>query len=57
MSLSWKDALKQFNDERKAKGEGKYIIPTVGTPEHDKVRGYMTSAQTSGYNNPLKQHL
>ena len=31
-----------LNDERTAKGEGKYMIPKVGTPDHDKVRGYMT---------------
>ena len=37
MSLSWKEALKQFNDERKAKGEGKYMIPKIGSPEHEQV--------------------
>ncbi len=38
MSLTWRDALKQFNDERKANGGGKYSIPKKGTPEYDAVK-------------------
>ena len=47
--LSWRDALKKFNDERTANGEGKYMIPRKGTPEHNKVMGYM--------NAPIKENL
>ena len=38
MSLLWKEALKQFNDERIKNGEGRYMIPKKGTPEYAKVR-------------------
>ena len=37
MSLTWRDALKKFNDERSADG-GKYTIPKKGTPEYDRVK-------------------
>ena len=38
--LSWRDALKQFNDNRIKDGE-KYIIPKRGTPEYASVRKMM----------------
>merc|ERR1712023_351513 len=38
--LSWRDALKQFNDNRINDGE-KYIIPKRGTPEYASVRKMM----------------
>ena len=38
--LSWRDALKQFNDKRTKDGE-KYIIPKRGTPEYASVRKMM----------------
>ena len=49
MSLTWRDALKQFNDERKANGGGKYTIPKIGTPEYDQVKALQ--------NAPLKQNI
>ena len=36
-NLSWRDALKQFNDKRIQEG-GKYTIPKKGTPEYASVR-------------------
>ena len=39
-NLSWRDALKQFNDKRISKG-GKYTIPKKGTPEYASVRELM----------------
>ena len=39
-NLSWKDALKEFNDKRKSDG-GKYTIPKKGTPEYAQVRELM----------------
>ena len=38
--LSWRDALKQFNDNRIKEG-GKYTIPKKGTPEYASVRKLM----------------
>ena len=38
--LSWREALKQFNDDR-AKEGGKYIIPKKGSPEYASVRKLM----------------
>ena len=38
--LSWRDALKQFNDDRIKEG-GKYTIPKKGTPEYASVRKLM----------------
>ena len=38
MSLTWREALKKFNDERSANGGGKYTIPKKGTPEYEKVK-------------------
>ena len=38
--LSWRDALKQFNDDRIKEG-GKYTIPKKGTPEYASVRKMM----------------
>ena len=38
--LSWRDALKQFNDDRIKEG-GKYSIPKKGTPEYAAVRKLM----------------
>ena len=39
-NLSWRDALKQFNDKRIQEG-GKYTIPRKGTPEYASVRELM----------------
>ena len=39
-NLSWRDALKQFNDKRVSEG-GKYTIPKKGTPEYASVRELM----------------
>ena len=39
-NLSWRDALKQFNDKRIQEG-GKYTIPKKGTPEYARVRELM----------------
>ena len=36
----WRDALKQFNDNRIKEG-GKYTIPKKGTPEYASVRKLM----------------
>ena len=38
MSLTWREALKKFNDERSAAGGGKYTIPKIGTPEYEQVK-------------------
>ena len=38
--LPWRDALKQFNDNRIKEG-GKYTIPKKGTPEYASVRKLM----------------
>ena len=38
MSLTWREALKKFNDERSANGGGKYTIPKIGTPEYAQVK-------------------
>ena len=38
--LSWRDALKQFNDNRVKEG-GKYTIPKKGTSEYASVRKLM----------------
>ena len=38
--LSWRDALKQFNDDRIKEG-GKYSIPKRGTPEYASIRKLM----------------
>ena len=38
MSLTWREALKKFNDERSAKDGGKYTIPKKGTPEYEQVK-------------------
>ena len=40
INLSWRDALKQFNDNRTKEG-GKYTIPKKGTPEYAQVRAIM----------------
>ena len=39
-NLSWRDALKQFNDKRIQEG-GKYTSPKKGTPEYASVRELM----------------
>ena len=39
-NLSWRDALKEFNDRRVQDG-GKYTIPKKGTPEYASVRELM----------------
>ena len=39
-NLSWRDALKEFNDKRTKEG-GKYTIPKKGTPEYASVRELM----------------
>ena len=39
-NLSWRDALKQFNDKR-IQESGKYTIPKKGTPEYASVRELM----------------
>ena len=39
-NLSWRDALKQFNDKRIQEG-GKYTIPKKGTPEYASARELM----------------
>ena len=39
-NVSWRDALKQFNDKRVQEG-GKYTIPKKGTPEYASVRELM----------------
>ena len=39
-TISWLEALKQFNDERKKEG-GKYIIPKKGTSEYSSIRQLM----------------
>ena len=39
-NLSWRDALKKFNDKRIKEG-GKYAIPRKGTPEYASVRELM----------------
>ena len=39
-NLSWRDALKQFNDKRVQEG-GKYTIPKKGTPEYASIRELM----------------
>ena len=39
-NLSWRDALKEFNDKR-IKDGGKYTIPKKGTPEYASVRQLM----------------
>ena len=36
VNLSWRDALKEFNDKR-IKDGGKYTIPKKGTPEYASV--------------------
>ena len=41
MSMNWRDALKEFNENRKANNEGSYIIPKRGTPEYVRVRKLM----------------
>ena len=41
MSLNWRDALKEFNEKRKANNEGSYIIPKRGSPEYVRVRKLM----------------
>ena len=38
MSLTWREALKKFNDERSANCGGKYTIPKIGTPEYAQVK-------------------
>ena len=38
MSLTWREALKKFNDERSANGGGNYTIPKIGTPEYAQVK-------------------
>ena len=40
INLSWRDALKEFNDKR-IKDGGKYTIPKKGTPEYASVRQLM----------------
>ena len=40
VNLSWRDALKEFNDKR-IKDGGKYTIPKKGTPEYASVRQLM----------------
>ncbi len=43
-NLSWRDALKEFNDKR-AKEGAKYTIPKRGTPEYAQVRELMGEKQ------------
>ena len=57
MSLLWKDALKQFNDDRVKNKEGRYMIPKKGTPEYAAVRKLMgenpETAQELKSNEPI----
>ena len=41
MSLTWREALKQFNDNRLNNNEGRYMIPKKGTPEYGQMRTLM----------------
>ncbi len=50
-NLSWRDALKEFNDKRTKEG-GKYTIPKRGTPEYAQVRELMGEKITDAA--PLK---
>ena len=50
-NLSWRDALKQFNDKRIQEG-GKYTIPKKGTPEYASVRELMGEKSSDAV--PLK---
>jgi len=50
-NLSWRDALKEFNDKRTKDG-GKYSIPKRGTPEYAQVRELMGEKITDAV--PLK---
>ena len=49
MSLTWREALKKFNDERSANGGGKYTIPKIGTPEYAQVKALQNAP-------PSKEH-
>ena len=49
MSLTWREALKKFNDERSANGGGKYTIPKIGTPEYAQVKALQ--------NTPLQKNI
>ena len=51
-NLSWRDALKEFNDKRTKDG-GKYTIPKRGTPEYGQVRELMGEKITDAV--PLKE--
>ena len=42
MSLTWRDALKKFNDERSANGGGKYTIPKKAPLNMNRSRLYKT---------------
>ena len=50
-NLSWRDALKEFNDKRTKDG-GTYSIPNRGTPEYAQVRELMGEKITDAV--PLK---
>ena len=41
MSLTWREALKQFNENRQNNNEGRYMIPKKGTPEYVQIKKLM----------------
>ena len=56
--LSWNQALKDFNEKRKAEG-GKYIIPKKGSEEYMTVRKLMgdTGATPMESSKPVKEQM
>ena len=56
--LSWNQALKDFNEKRKAEG-GKYIIPKKGSEEYMAVRKLMgdTGATPMESSKPVKEQM
>ena len=56
--LSWNQALKDFNERRKAEG-GKYMIPKKGSEEYMSVRKLMgdTDAKPMESSKPVKEQM
>ena len=56
--LSWTQALKDFNEKRKAEG-GKYMIPKKGSEEYMAVRKLMgdTGATPMESSKPVKEQM
>ena len=56
--LSWNQALKDFNERRKAEG-GKYMIPKKGSEEYIAVRKLMgdTDAEPMESSKPVKEQI